>query len=409
MQLINPEHAGHVLSYFRPPPSPSSLRSSVFIIFKCCEITSEKEEPKVVFQRMAASITTFLDGLTSAHGLGAGDSFYLANFLPQGEQPEWFARLQDEIEFLPRHVLTFRIYGRTMQLPRDKQFFGDLIKLSNNNSHNDSDKKKKEKKKKKKNKKDDGEKEEKEEEQYYHPLYRYGGDYYPPVHSWTPGLARLRDKVLKKTGQRCNHCVVNRYLNGNDHIGLHRDKVRDFVEDSCVMTVSLGAARLFRLKQDRPLGKEEEDQGLKQVDIILQPGSLFCLGPKTNATFKHSIVKRSVAEVPDTRISITLRSIKTMYMPDKEGEKGRIFESESELLRSVNKGKRVEEERTNKEKKVEECEEEEEEEEEKHKTKGESKQNKDAKRKWNKDKEQAKSKASATVKSEKKKRRKEAV
>ncbi len=69
----------------------------------------------------------------------------------------------------------------------------------------------------------------------------------------------------KETDQYCNHAVVNRYMNGEDHIGLHRDKVRDFEPGTSVLTVSLGVERLFRLKHST---------SGKIIDILLQPGRI---------------------------------------------------------------------------------------------------------------------------------------
>jgi len=79
------------------------------------------------------------------------------------------------------------------------------------------------------------------------------------------------------------------------------------VEGSSVFTVSLGASRIFRLKND----KTGEVQ-----DIDVQSGSLFILGPKTNAEWKHSIVKCSTSVVSNTRISVTMRSIATRLDPN---------------------------------------------------------------------------------------------
>ena len=52
------------------------------------------------------------------------------------------------------------------------------------------------------------------------PLYRYENQkdvVYPEVKPWTPELKRLRDIIFEKTGQKCNHCVVNQYR-GNEQI-----------------------------------------------------------------------------------------------------------------------------------------------------------------------------------------------
>ena len=160
--------------------------------------------------------------------------------------------------------MTFSIYGKTMQLPRDKAFYGSVAP--------------------------DGS----------YPLYRYGGNYYPTVQPWTPTLKIVRDTIEGETGYDCNHVVVNRYLNGNDHIGLHRDKVKDFKPNAPVCTVSLGGTRTFVLKDDTTNEKEE---------IELTHGSLFILGAETNAKAKHSI--RKTAKACEPRISLTYRAIAT--------------------------------------------------------------------------------------------------
>jgi len=214
------------------------------------------------------------DGFKSIRNIASGDSHYFVNFLENPKQI--FEEIINEVNFLPRSALTFKIYGKTLELPRDKQFYGDV------------------------------------EEDGSYPLYRYGGSYYPVVNPWTATLLKIRKIVNEKTDQLCNHLVVNRYLNGSDHIGLHKDKVRDFTPGTSVMTISLGIPRLFRLKNVTTR---------ETVDIVLQPGSMFQLGPKTNDEWKHSIVKRAISEVSGVRISLTYRSIHTVHHPENEEKK----------------------------------------------------------------------------------------
>lgn len=201
-------------------------------------------------------------GKSTMKNICAGDFTYIPDFIYNPE--ETFKQVVKEVEFLPRDALSFKIYGKVLVLPRDKQFYGDH--------------------------REDGKV----------PWYRYGGDHIPKVHKWTPILEMIRDSIESFTGQHCNHLVVNRYQNGNDHISFHRDKTKDFETDASVMTVSLGCTRDFILK--------EKATGNK-VKIALQPGSLCILGPETNEKWYHSIPKR--AGVSKTRISLTYRKIKT--------------------------------------------------------------------------------------------------
>jgi alkylated DNA repair dioxygenase AlkB len=208
------------------------------------------------------------DGSQNVSYLGSGDSFYYANFITNPD--EGFQQLQNQVIYLPREELTFKIYGKTFMLPRDKQFYGDIA--------------------------EDG----------TVPLYRYSGNYVPQLKDWVPVLKNIRDLIYVATKQYCNHAVVNRYLVGSDHIGFHRDKDRDFVENSSILTLSFGQPRLFTLKNNTTNITQK---------IILQPGSLMILGPKTNNEWKHSIPKRSSKDINNVRISVTLRSIKTRYNP----------------------------------------------------------------------------------------------
>jgi len=144
------------------------------------------------------------------------DSMYMPHFLDKhGYDPDkLFDDIASEAEdyYIPREKLTFSIYGKEMQLPRDKCFFGDQGKNGET------------------------------------PLYRYGGKYNPKVNDWIPTVKLVRDLVEKETGQHCNHCVLNRYVDGSDYIGFHRDKTKDIVDGSLIMTVSFGVTRVMKLK-----------------------------------------------------------------------------------------------------------------------------------------------------------------
>ncbi|KAJ3045612.1 Alpha-ketoglutarate-dependent dioxygenase alkB 2 [Rhizophlyctis rosea] len=191
------------------------------------------------------------------------DSQYIPDFLTRQEADLAYGGLQNELVYVPREKLVFNIYGKTFQLPRDKAFHGDVAA--------------------------DGS----------YPLYRYGGDWYPPVLPWTPTLRHMRDLVHQRTGQFCNHVVVNRYVNGKDHIGFHHDKTRDFEPDSYVCTVSFGGTRRLVL----------QDANGQNESINIEHGSMFLLGAVDNANYKHKIAKTSTQV--DTRISLTFRNIRT--------------------------------------------------------------------------------------------------
>ena len=175
------------------------------------------------------------------------------------------ARLEAEVTFIDRQELDrFELFGREVVLPRDKAFYGDV------------------------------------EADGSFPVYRYGtGDAFPKALPWTPVMLELRDLLTARTGQRCNHCVVNRYNDGNDHIGYHKDKTRDFEQGTHVLTISLGEKREFRI---------QDQDGATVAQVQLEHGSLNVLGWDTNVEHKHSIAKAAQAGV---RYGLTFRTMKT--------------------------------------------------------------------------------------------------
>ncbi|MDR3571722.1 MAG: alpha-ketoglutarate-dependent dioxygenase AlkB [Candidatus Pacebacteria bacterium] len=207
------------------------------------------------------------------------DSFLVENFLlAEGdvdEAAETLASVDQQVQYLARDDprMQFRIYGKSVQLPRDKAVYGEVVV--------------------------DEEKKERIE-----PFYKYAKDT-PRVESWDfedSVFKRMAEQVFVRGGRQvCNHLVVNQYRSGDDYIGDHRDKDETFVPGSSVMTISLGAERTLRLKKfkGRKIGKTKS--------LLLKPGSLFVLGPKTNAKWKHSIPKSK--RVLGRRVSLTFRSI----------------------------------------------------------------------------------------------------
>lgn len=121
------------------------------------------------------------------------------------------------------------------------------------------------------------------------PVYRYPGNYAGtewPTRPWS--RTSLAVKLLAEDAlrplyvQRMNHCVANLYADGSDRIDRHSDKDLDLKRDGAIVSVSLGSPRVLELR-DR-----EYPHDVARVD--LPPGSMFVLGPFTNARFTHAIL-----------------------------------------------------------------------------------------------------------------------
>lgn len=112
-----------------------------------------------------------------------------------------------------------------------------------------------------------------------------------PLHSW----------VRKTISSDLNGLLLNWYDGALGHyIGRHRDSVRGLVKGSCIVTVSLGEERTFRL---RPWPNRT---GSKRIDFPASDGTVFVTPWETNLAFTHE-VPRSVTQL-GRRISVTFRA-----------------------------------------------------------------------------------------------------
>jgi alkylated DNA repair dioxygenase AlkB len=106
-------------------------------------------------------------------------------------------------------------------------------------------------------------------------------------------LSVLRDRVQAIAAQEFNFLLLNRYSDGQQHMGWHRDD-----EAGCagnIASLSLGAARRFRFESENSGNREQID---------LEHGSLLLFDGRQ----RHCLAKtaRPVAE----RINLTFRLLK---------------------------------------------------------------------------------------------------
>ncbi|KAL7836447.1 hypothetical protein AOLI_G00277310 [Acnodon oligacanthus] len=123
---------------------------------------------------------------------------------------------------------------------------------------------------------------------------------------WTPTLEYIRDAVTNATGQTFNFVLINRYKDGHDHIGEHRDDERELDPTCPIASVSLGAVRdfIFRHKDAR-VGPNKRQ--IKPVKLELAHGSLLLMNSPTNTYWYHSLPIRKKVKTP--RINLTFRRI----------------------------------------------------------------------------------------------------
>ena len=176
--------------------------------------------------------------------------FYQRDFLPSKDADHWLNWLQQENNVAWAKE-SFSIFGRRVTAPRRLAWFGDAG-LN----------------------------------------YRYTGTDHM-AEGWPTALSALRDRVQAAAAQEFNFLLLNRYANGQQYMGWHRDD-----EAGCagnIASLSLGAPRRFRY--------ESEING-KSEQIDLEHGSLLLFDGRR----RHCLAK-TVRPVEE-RINLTFRLLK---------------------------------------------------------------------------------------------------
>ena len=172
-----------------------------------------------------------------------------------------FAKLEAEVEYLTGHLAQVKIFGKSHPIPRQQSAYGDQGVI-----------------------------------------YRYSG-VSMPAKPWTSTLASLRDLVEEKTRVRYNFVLVNRYKDGEDKMGDHKDDEKELDPNVAIASLTLGAERDFIFKHQSRKRLE-----LENVKIVLKDGMLLLMNPPTNRFWYHGLPPRKSCQEP--RINLTFRLIK---------------------------------------------------------------------------------------------------
>ena len=182
-----------------------------------------------------------------------GELNYLPGFIPADDAGKLFERLVQELEWQDE-VAT--LFGRRLPLPRRVCWYGD-----------------------------EG------------AVYRYSGlTHYP--RPWTESLAGLKARVEQASGQCFNSVLGNLYRDGQDSMGWHADQEKVLGENPFIASLSLGAARLFRIRHNR---------SGETVDLQLAAGSLLLMGGPLQHHWRHCVPKTRAPVA--ARVNLTFRNI----------------------------------------------------------------------------------------------------
>jgi alkylated DNA repair dioxygenase AlkB len=107
-----------------------------------------------------------------------------------------------------------------------------------------------------------------------------------------------------KPNETYNQVLVNWYKDGSHYIGAHTDNEKQLVKEYPIISISLGAERIFRIRN------KETKEIVK--DIVMKDRTYLIMGGKMQQNFTHEVPKITgkIGENTGKRINITFRKFK---------------------------------------------------------------------------------------------------
>jgi len=217
----------------------------------------------------AKQSSEFFDGKKDIAKIGAGDSYYIANFLKK-ERNEIFDKIMEESQF----VQMFNI-SKTVAYPIPRLVTAQSDRIDSGASA----------------------------------IYRMPGCNEKNIATtkWTPTVRYVCEKASEQINQKLNHCVLTLFRDQEDSLAFHKDKLVDLKDDSLILSISFG--------ETRPILFYSMD-GKHRQTIMLRSGSMLAIGPRTNRQYMHAIPKLSDPVGP--RVSLSLRTVESYIQYDKD-------------------------------------------------------------------------------------------
>lgn len=129
--------------------------------------------------------------------------------------------------------------------------------------------------------------------------YGYSGVRLKP-YPWHETVKTIHDRVADLSGSTFNSVLINFYRNGQDSVAWHADDEAELGDTPMIASVSLGAQRIFELKQ-------KQQTPAKKYQLVLRHGSLLIMGGTMQQHWLHQLPKEK--GLLDARINLTFRNI----------------------------------------------------------------------------------------------------
>jgi alkylated DNA repair dioxygenase AlkB len=123
------------------------------------------------------------------------------------------------------------------------------------------------------------------------------------IEPWSARVQQLREQVERAAGCRFNSLLLNHYRDGSDKLDWHADDERELNPEQPIASLSLGAARTFRLKP-----KDASVEVNIPLSFELGQGDLLVMDSPTQRHWLHQVPQR--LRVKGDRINLTFRVIR---------------------------------------------------------------------------------------------------
>ncbi|KAG0722921.1 DNA oxidative demethylase ALKBH2 [Chionoecetes opilio] len=134
--------------------------------------------------------------------------------------------------------------------------------------------------------------------------YKYSG-VQTPARPWLEPLQHIRDVLARVTGHDYNFVLINRYKDGNDKMGEHKDDEKELDAKVPIASLSLGQERNFYFKHQD--SRPPKKFNIEKVQMQLQHGSLLLMNPPTNQFWYHALPPRKASQ--GVRVNLTFRKV----------------------------------------------------------------------------------------------------
>lgn len=121
-----------------------------------------------------------------------------------------------------------------------------------------------------------------------------------PALPWSPLIADVKDKLESLLSFKFDYVLMNKYRDGADKIGFHRDDEADEPGKNVIASLSFGVTRKFVIKP-----RKGKNTNANTHEYQLTHGSLIVMAGDTQIGWVHSVPPDP--EVKECRINLTFR------------------------------------------------------------------------------------------------------